>query len=102
MQQILLDLATPGMQLAKDVKDSEGRTLCGKGTILNESILSRLKKMEIIKLTVEGHPLNLGDEITLEEEIGKIEKRFSRVKRIPPLMTLKRILIDKAMRSRSE
>ena len=100
MQQILIAQAGEGMVLAKDVENEEGRVLCGKGTPLNDSLIERLRRMEVTHLTVEGHPVTDENEKPLCEELRDIEKRFSRVKHIPPLMHLKKRLQERAVAAR--
>ena len=90
MQDILTNMAAEGMVLAKDVLTPEGRVLCGKGTVLSDSLIERLKKMEISHVLVEGHPVQMEGEKTLEEELRDIDVRFSRVEKIAPLMYLKK------------
>lgn len=90
------------MVLARDVETPEGRILCGKGTQLSESLLDRLRKMDIIHLTVEGHPVQEPGEKSLEEELRDIEERFSRVKHIPPLMFIKKRIMELTIASRRQ
>lgn len=81
MQKIPINLAAPEMILARDVFRSEspaGIPVCGKGTELNESLLSRLKKMGIQSIYVEGHPVSFEGESSLEEQLQELEKRFSK------------------------
>ncbi|MDH3392587.1 MAG: hypothetical protein OEL66_01165 [Desulfobulbaceae bacterium] len=91
MQQILIAQAGEGMILAKDVESEEGRVLCGKGTELSGCLVERLKKMDVTHVTVEGHPVEDGDEKSLEQELLDIERRFSRVKHIPPASSQKTV-----------
>jgi hypothetical protein len=102
MQQILSAQAQDGMILAKDVEIEGGRILCGKGTTLTTSLIERLIRMEIYNITVEGHPVSVAGEKTLKEELQDMEDRFSRVKDVPPLMYLKKRLMQKLIASRSE
>ena len=102
MQQSPIILGAEGMILAKDVLNAEGRTLCGKGTTLDNRLVERLKRMEISHITVEGHPVEMEGEKSIKEEIASIEERFSRVTKIPPLMYLKKRLIEKMIASRSQ
>ncbi|MDH4321475.1 MAG: hypothetical protein OEV73_08270 [Desulfobulbaceae bacterium] len=102
MQQILIAQAGEGMILAKDVETAEGRVLCGKGTELTGCLVERLKKMEVTHVTVEGHPVEDANEKTLEQELLDIERRFSRVKHIPPLRHLKKRLMERAVEARKE
>jgi hypothetical protein len=81
MQKIPLNLAAPEMILARDVFRSEspaGIPVCGKGTVLNESLISRLKQMSIQSIYVEGHPVTFEGEASLEEQLQDLEKRFSK------------------------
>lgn len=100
MQQILSMQAAEGMVLAKDVLTSDGRILCGKGTALTLPIIERIKKMDISWITVEGHPVRMEGEKSLEQELRDIEKRFLRVKHIPPLMYIKRKIMQREVAAR--
>lgn len=102
MQQILIAQAGADMVLAKDVETAEGRVLCGKGTVLNACLIDRLRKMEVTHITVEGHPVKEGNELTLSEELQAIEDRFRRVKHIPPLMHLKKRIQERTIAARKE
>ncbi len=102
MQQILCQQAREGMVLAKDVQTPEGRTLCGKGTALTETMIARFVKMEISHVAVEGHPVKVEGEKTIKEELQDIETRFSRVKHVPPLMFLKKRIMERMVASRKE
>ncbi|MBU0730216.1 MAG: hypothetical protein KKA70_10775 [Proteobacteria bacterium] len=90
------------MVLARDVMTSEGRVLCGKGTPLSDILLERLKKMEIAHVAVEGRPVKVEGEKTLQEELLDIEKRFSKVMNATPLMYLRKKVMEKMVASRRE
>ena len=94
MQRILLAQAKEGMVLAREIETPEGRILCGKGTELSEGLISRLSKMDIVSLTVEGHPVADPGSKSLAEEMAEIEERFSRVNNIPPLHYIKNRLLQ--------
>lgn len=100
VQQILTLQAKDGMILAKDVLTSDGRVLCGKTTILTSSLIARFEKMDIAQITVEGHPLHIPGEKSLQEELREIEERFADVTSVPPLMYLKKRIIKKMVESR--
>ena len=102
MQQILSAQAEEGMVLAKDVMTPEDRVLCGKGTVLTDSLLDRLEKMDIVYITVEGHPVEIPGEKSLKEELRDIEERFSKVKKVPPLMYIKKRIMQKMIESRGQ
>lgn len=90
------------MVLAKDVQTLEGRILCGKGTVLTEAMIARFVKMDISHIAVEGHPVKVEGEKGLKEELQDIEKRFCRVKHVPPLMFLKKRIMERMVASRKE
>lgn len=102
MQQILIAQAGDGMILAKDVENEEGRVLCGKGTELSGCLVERLKKMDVTHVTVEGRPVPDENEKSLDEELHDIEQRFNRVKHIPPLVHLKKRLMERAVEARKQ
>ena len=102
MQQILSTQAKEGMVLAKDVMTPEGRVLCGKGTPLTASLLDRLEKMDIVHVTVEGHPVVVSGEKTLKQELRETEDRFSNVTKIVPLMYIKKRIMQKMVESRGQ
>ena len=101
VQKILTAMAAAGMVLAKDVQTEEGRVLCGKGTELDQNLIDRLQRMEISHITVEGHPLKLEGEKSLEQELYDLERRFHKVSNIPPLMYLKKRLQAKLVAARA-
>lgn len=100
MQRILLAQASPGMILAKEILNPEGMVLCGSGTALSEALIERLANMDVVDVTVEGHPVNIEGEKTLQEELQEIDLRFQRVEDIAPLMYLKKRIQAKLAASR--
>ena len=102
MQQILVLQAKEGMVLAKDVMTEEGRVLCGKGTKLTGALISRFEKMDIVKITVEGHPVKDPNEKPLKEQLRDVEARFANVTKIPPLMYIKKRIMKKMVESRGK
>jgi len=101
VQQILTVQSGPGMILAKDVLTPEGRVLCGKGTELTEALIERLLRMEIMNVTVEGHPVQMDGEKPLPEQLKEIDLRFAQVTKIAPLMYLKKKIKERLVASRS-
>jgi len=101
MQDILTIMAGEGMVLARDVLTPEGRVLCGKGTVLSESLIVRLQRMEISHIAVKGHPVEIEGEKSLKDELAELDERFSRVQKIAPLMYLKKRIHEKIIASRS-
>ncbi|WP_243545877.1 hypothetical protein [Pseudodesulfovibrio tunisiensis] len=60
MQKIPLDLAQPGMKLAKPVTNDGGMTIMGEGMELTESLIGRLESMNVDRITVQGSPVDVG------------------------------------------
>jgi hypothetical protein len=60
MQKIPINLAAPGMKLAKAVTRENGMTIMAEGMELTESLISRLEGMNIERITVQGHPVEMG------------------------------------------
>jgi hypothetical protein len=92
MQKIPMALVLPGMILAQDIKNEDnpdGPPLCGKGVQLTESLIDRLNRMGIQSLTVEGHPVKIEGEQSIEEELAVLDKRFKKVIDDPLMKKLK-------------
>jgi hypothetical protein len=94
MQRIPISLAKPGMVLAKDLVRPEnptGPAICGKGMELTESLVERLRNMGIQSITVQGHPIWMEGDKTLEDLLRELDHRFSRVSHDPLTRSLKDI-----------
>lgn len=78
MQRIPLNLARPGMALAKPVLRDNGLVLVAENTALTESLLERLGRMEIETITVQGHPVDMGDggQSPYAVRLGRLEHLF--------------------------
>ena len=102
MQKIPISLAKPGMVLAKEVRKEEDDVsppICGKGLVLTESLLSRLDKMGIQAVAVEGHPVEMEGDKTLDELLNALDKRFSKVMDEPLMIKLKDIYREHIIQS---
>jgi hypothetical protein len=105
MQKIPITLARAGMVLARDIKASEdpsSMTVCGKGVKLTDSLINRLQQMEIQTVTVEGHPVQIEGEASLEEMLAALDKRFSRVTDDPLMMKVREMYRRQIRRSLGE
>lgn len=81
MQKIPISLATAEMVLGRDVfrNDSPaGIPICGKGTVLSDTLIMRLQHLDVQSLYVEGHPVHLDGDKPLEEQLADLDRRFSR------------------------
>jgi hypothetical protein len=91
MQTIPISLATPDMILEKPVMrpdKPDGLAVFGKGVKLTESGIERMKQIGIQAITVEGHPVEVEGEETLEQQLEDMELRFRQVKDNPEMMEL--------------
>ncbi|MBU4191171.1 MAG: hypothetical protein KKD85_02415, partial [Proteobacteria bacterium] len=60
MQKIPIDLARPGMKLARPVLKDGGMIIMAEGMELTDSLIVRLTNMKIDRITVQGHPVDMG------------------------------------------
>ena len=102
MQTIPIATAEAEMILSKDVKhpdNPDGPPLCGIGVVLTTSLIMRLRNMGIQTLTVEGHPVWIEGDISLEEQLDALERRFKKVANNPLMLKLKDIYRMQILRS---
>jgi len=69
------------MVLARDLfrnNSPAGIPICGKGTVLTTSLLSRLQQLGVQSIYVEGHPVKQDGDLTPEERLNELERRFSK------------------------
>jgi hypothetical protein len=82
MQKIPLMLAVADMVLARDVFRGDspaGMPVCGKGTVLTNSLISRLEHLDIQSIYVEGHPVWEDGDRSLDDVLRDLDKRFKKV-----------------------
>ncbi len=82
------------MKLEKEAITPEGQVLCGAGTELTAELVLRLEKQGVSVLTVEGHPVTLPGEKSLNERLRDLEYRFSKVKEDPVLKAVKKLIAE--------
>ncbi len=80
MQKIPLSLAKSGMILAKPLLRDNGLVLVAENTELSETLLQRLERMDIQTITVQGHPVDLGDggENPYAKRLARLDHLFRR------------------------
>lgn len=102
VQNIPISLAAAGMVLAKEIRPDDNPAsspLCGKGVTLSDSLISRLTSMGIQSVFVEGHPVMLEGEKTVEETLASLDKRFAKVSEDPLMQKLREIYQRQIIRS---
>lgn len=94
MQTIPITLSVAGMVLARDILREgkpDGSPVCGKGLVLTDSLIERLRKMGIQSVTVEGQPVKLEGGETLESALEALDNRFRMAGSDPLTMRLQEI-----------
>jgi hypothetical protein len=80
MQKVPIELVKPGMVLATTVCNDSGMALCGEGTELTDTIIERLKRMNVTHLVLKGRPVDMGEGKTTAEKLEELEARFVQVR----------------------
>lgn len=102
MQTIPIALAEPEMVLAREVKradNPQSPPVCGRGTVLTASLIGRLVNLGIKSLVVEGHPVAVAGEKSLDDLLADLDRRFGRVDDVPIMQRLKEIYRGHIIRS---
>lgn len=102
MQRIPISLAADGMVVARPIPNADdptGMPICGKGVVLTESLIERLRDRGIQALTVEGHPVAVEGEASLEELLALLDRRFRRVETDPLMKRVKEMFRKQTIRS---
>ena len=102
MQHIPLQLAKDGMILAREVArpdNPSGAPICGKGVELTSSLIERLKNMDVQHVCVEGHPVWLEGDKTLDEQLAELHRRFRKVGSHPLMNKVRDIFAAQIMKS---
>ncbi len=92
MQRIPIAQSQPGMTIAKDVirpDNPNGPPLCGKGVELTAPLIMRLQNMGVQSVIVDGHPLWMEGDRTLDELLADLDRRFSKVAGNPRMQVIK-------------
>lgn len=95
MQKIPISLARDGMILAKEVvrpEKPDGPPLFGKGMSLSASHIERLVQMGVQSIVVEGRPVVMEGDRSLEEQLQDLETRFARCEQDAFMQKLKAAL----------
>ncbi len=95
MQKIPLNLAKPGMKLAKPVARDNGMVLAGPGTELSEALISRLDGMGIDRIVIEGSlDIGGGDGTVFAARLERLDPLFRRLGDDAWMMQVKAFLLD--------
>mgnify|MGYP001222999606 CR=1 FL=1 len=82
MKRVVIEELLPGMTLAKSVTNATGLPIVAAGTMLDDSIIKRLQRLELASVYVEGDPEDSGGK-TLTELEAELDSRFRLVAHDP-------------------
>jgi ubiquinone biosynthesis protein UbiJ len=102
MQNIPLTMVKSGMVVAKEITASDdpaSMTICGKGVKLTDSLINRLEQMGIQSVNVEGHPVKMEGDSSVEEMLAALDHRFRRAGDDPLMMMIKDVYKEQIRRS---
>ena len=102
MKKIPLILARSGMVLARNVfrNDSPtGNPICGKDTVLTDSLIARLENMDVSSIYVKGPLVWQPGDLSLDEQLRELDHRFEKVRQDPLMSRLYDIHADYLKRS---
>jgi hypothetical protein len=103
MQKIPINFAQKGMVLAKEVfqpGSASTMPMCGKGVILTEVLIERIIRLDIQTVCVEGHPVALPGDLSLEEQLINLDRRFQKVNDEPRMIRIREMFKKSFMQSR--
>ncbi len=86
MQKIPLMLAKADMIIGRDVFRGDtqvGIPVCGRGTVLTDSLIDRLERLDVQTIIVEGHPVWEDGDLSLDDMLLDLSRRFDKVKDDP-------------------
>jgi hypothetical protein len=102
MQKIPLMRATAGMVLARDIyrnDSSIGMPICGKHTVLSDTLIARLDTMDVQAVYVEGHPVWEDGDLSLEDMVAELDRRFEKVSTDPLMVKVHEMFVEHLKRS---
>lgn len=82
MRRVVIEELTPGMILAKPVTNAAGLVVLPAGAELDEATLSRLQRLELVSVFIEGEACEAGGK-TLAELEAELDHRFRLVRHDP-------------------
>lgn len=86
MQKIPLMLAKAGMILARDVFRGDsptGMPICGKDTVLTDSLITRLDTMDVQSVCVEGTLVGEEGARSFDDLLCELDQRFEKSRQNP-------------------
>ncbi|MEI6667955.1 MAG: hypothetical protein WCP29_07345 [Acidobacteriota bacterium] len=102
MQRLPISLVADGMVVARPIPnpdDPAGMPVCGTGVVLTESLIDRLRDRGIQALSVEGHPVTIEGEASLDDMLAALDHRFRKVTTDPLMQKIKAMFRKQTIRS---
>jgi hypothetical protein len=75
MQRIPIDDLKPGMVVAKAITNESGMVLLSEGTTLTDSLITRLGRMDLSHISIEGAS---SSDKSKEELLSELDNRFKK------------------------
>lgn len=91
MQRVDVNELKPSMVTATTIKDDGGNIIFMKATVLTEKHIVILKNRGILKISVEGHPIDRGTD-SPEAINKKVDERFSTAGNHPATLKIRDII----------
>ncbi len=89
MQRVQVNKLKAGMVLAKPITNESGMVLLSEGTVLTDSLIMRLNRMDITSVSVEGASTT---DKTMEERLSDLDRRFSKTGKEPFMDLIKGVI----------
>ncbi|MBN1670025.1 MAG: hypothetical protein JXR37_03265 [Kiritimatiellae bacterium] len=90
MKNVAIQEVSAGDTIARDLMSSSGSLILAKGTQLSDSMIARLKKMNVRELVVEGQDAQSQEQV--DALLAGLEARFAGRTADPYLSEMKRIV----------
>lgn len=95
MQKIPLNLARPGMVLAKPVARADGIAVAAAGSEISQGLLDRLDTMGVTHLVVEGQPVKLDGQpgsTSFDKRLERLDFLFRKHTANPWMAQIRRLM----------
>lgn len=96
MKIVSITQAKPGEKVARDLRGADGRMILAKGTVLTDSIISRLARLNIRQMAVEGQ--TSAAPVNIPAKLAALEHRFKGHEKDPFMMEMHRLVKERLVK----
>jgi hypothetical protein len=89
MMPLALDAVRPGMALARAIVNDAGVSLFGKGTVITESVIERLRSAGVTVIPIEARR---SPKSSRDEELRLLDERFAHVREAPHMSDIREMV----------